>query len=401
MQKKSQKYGLTVLKPLHNGRIGKAYYINDAGKLESKSYSPSIMSAVYRQFDTPREFYDEIVLIQRSKNRAIMLDKPIGIETDEPFYILSRPTLNTNFGQKSHRGDIYQYKGRKCIGRFKENFQSVDIFLLDHDGVPANSNKSPYSSPSDLIDDLEMIIPGFKTYSHIVTYSSSYGVQRFRNSTRDIYQPKFHIYLFVNDGKQKTLFKTYFEHSAGKLGFLWPNQANGVRAKTIVDLSTLSATRLVFESIPIFKIGIIQKRPEPEFYEGTPMNVTSLIPPSQHEQAALAKKLNFPSILVYDTQLKKIIKTRNIFKKNSYIAELSMDTKYVEIQNKAVVKSISDYTKEDGNWIPIISECRCGMSQARFKTHASEYLFFHNIYGPCIYEHDGNNIYIIPPMKKK
>ena len=217
MQKKSQKYGLTVLKPLHNRRIGKAYYINDAGKLESKSYSPSIMSAVYRQFDTPREFYSEIVLIQRSKNRAIMLDKPIGIEIDEPFYILSRPTLNDNFGQKSHRGDIYQYKGRKCVGRFKENFQSVDIFLLDHDGVPANSNKPPYSNPSGLIDDLEMIIPGFKTYSHIVTYSSSYGVQMLGNSTRDIYQPKFHIYLFVNDGKTENFVQNIFRTFGRKI----------------------------------------------------------------------------------------------------------------------------------------------------------------------------------------
>ncbi len=274
-------YMLTVLTN-HKGRpVSKSITLNATGSLVKDSSLCRITKATGKVLvGNGLEKFAE-ALKSPNQNQAIIHGIPkshCNIKPDEPFAIVSKR-------QKK--------RGAKGITRTKDNFQdsdSVALAVLDYD--PDESQ--PYYTPDKTIDIISEVVPGFREAEKVINYSTSSYIYDKDGNNLSGETPGYHIYFLVKNGSDIQRFVKILEKLlwlAG-YGYIKNSKSGSQLIRGVIDIAVFSPERLDFIAPPVLGPGLVQRKPDPIYIEGSVLDTSLIKDLTQQEEKEFTDLVN-------------------------------------------------------------------------------------------------------------
>lgn len=199
-------------------------------------------------------------MVSESRDMYLILGFIKGTEDGAPFTILSRKELNRKMGREDDEPapvGLQLIDGEYYATRTKANFTSSSIMVFDYDRVIGMPNELETNDRAIWRSWLYQLLPGLSRCGYLVAPSTTSRV--LLNNEPAFESPGWHMYVQVRDGSDVERFgRDLLIHSMGtEYGFMRPifdtntGEVRGHRPWTILDPTTFSRERAVYEGAPI------------------------------------------------------------------------------------------------------------------------------------------------------
>jgi len=181
------------------------------------------------------------------------------------------------------------------ITRTKKYFQFAEenaLLLFDYD--PASGQ--PVLSVLEVISGIDKLISGFSECAKVITQSTSSNIFDKESGELLSIGKGFHIYCAVKNGRDIKRFSEILYKRAWlkkiNLGFILISKAGSLLERVnLFDKAVFSPERLIFEAAPELTADLYQKRPQPEYFHGGPLDTTKLLNLEDKEEKEYARRV--------------------------------------------------------------------------------------------------------------
>ena len=243
--------------------------------------------------------------------------------------------------------------------KFYENDNSIISRTLQYFHYPSSNSINMFDydvkdgeevlSVDEYIKVISSIMPGFERCAKVVSFSTSSCLYDKNDTLLTGNKPSFHMYLVIKDSADIDRFKNVLFKRCWLAGYGKIVTRNNKRLdeRTIFDLKVFSPERYDFVAGADCENGIVQKLPDPLYYDGGVLD-TSLLPDLSHMEeikyAKIVKQARAPYEREYEVHKKERIANLVIEKKCSEKEATSIIT---DIDNN-VLRNDFSLTLDDG-----------------------------------------------------
>jgi len=257
---------ITILHTISNKKLGKRYHLDKTSQQLIKKASVSSIKYSAQTLAIKDLEQLDAVIKGIDEHMALILGFIKGTEGGEPYIITSESDLREKLDVDTRPVGLFKIEGDTYAGRFKENFTYSSYLLIDRDIDPNLPTILKTGSAINYLRQLAQIIPTLPQVSKLIVPSSTDRVvksidldqleQTYMDNAIDGDMTagirNCHIYIQVEDPTDIVRFRKDLQIKlfANELGYGILNSVGVGMRRTILDLSVMSAERIVFESKP-------------------------------------------------------------------------------------------------------------------------------------------------------